>query len=115
MVSLFIIAFAMAFSVLMSHDQGFTPIPISLLTTFVMMTGEVGFRDTFLGNTPIAGLHSLQKLFLVIFLIMVTIGLTNLLTGLAVGDTAEIMKRAREEKLLHKVRIKYEHNNCENH
>ena len=67
------------------------------------MTGEVDFRDTFLGHTPIAGLHSLQKLFLVIFLILVTIGLTNLLTGLAVGDTAEIIKRAREEKLLHKV------------
>jgi transient receptor potential cation channel subfamily A protein 1 len=104
MVLLFIVAFAMAFSVLMPQDQGFTSIPISLLTTFVMMTGEVDYRDTFLGNTSSVGLHYVQKWFLVIFLILVTIGLTNLLTGLAVGDTAEIMKRARQEKLLHKVR-----------
>ncbi|CAB4025918.1 transient receptor potential channel pyrexia-like, partial [Paramuricea clavata] len=92
----------MAFSVLMSHDQGFTDIPNSLLTTFVMMTGEVDFRDTFLEYTASAGFHFLQRLTLVVFLILVTIGLTNLLTGLAVGDTAEIMKRSREENLLRK-------------
>ena len=105
MVALFIVAFAMAFSVLMSHDPGFTDIPNSLLTTFVMMTGEVDFRDTFLGYAASAGFNFLQRLLLVVFLILVTIGITNLLTGLAVGDTAEIMERSREENLLRKVRI----------
>jgi small-conductance mechanosensitive channel len=104
MVALFIVAFAMAFSVLMSHDPGFTDIPNSLLTTFVMMTGEVDFRDTFLGYAASAGFNFLQRLLLVVFLILVTIGITNLLTGLAVGDTADIMERSREENLLRKVR-----------
>jgi hypothetical protein len=104
MVVLFIVAFAMAFSVLMSHDPGFTNIPNSLLTTFVMMTGEVDFRGTFLQNDAISGFHFLQRLLLVVFLILVTIGITNLLTGLAVGDTADIMKQSREENLLGKVR-----------
>ena len=106
MVALFIVAFAMSFAVLMSHDQGFADIPNSLLTTFVMMTGEVDFRDTFLGYAASAGFHFLQRLLLVVFLILVTIGITNLLTGLAVGDTAEIMERSREENLLRKVRKK---------
>jgi hypothetical protein len=104
MVLLFIVAFAMAFSVLMSHDQGFANIPNALLTTFVMMTGEVDFRDTFLEFAANDGFHFLQRLLLVVFLILVTIGITNLLTGLAVGDTADIMKRSTEENVLRKVR-----------
>jgi ABC-type antimicrobial peptide transport system permease subunit len=101
MVTLFIIAFAMAF-LMLSQDEGFTTIPISFLTTFVMMTGEMDFRDTFLGNGTSA-FTILQKLFLMLFLLLITIAIMNLFTGLAVGDTAEIMKRANQERRLYKV------------
>lgn len=101
MVTLFIIAFAMAF-LMLSQDEGFTTIPISFLTTFVMMTGEMDFRTTFLGNGTSA-FTILQKLFLMLFLLLITIAIMNLFTGLAVGDTAEIMKRANQERRLYKV------------
>ncbi|CAB4025235.1 transient receptor potential cation channel subfamily A member 1 [Paramuricea clavata] len=103
MVTLFIIAFAMAF-LMLSQDEGFTTIPISFLTTFVMMTGEMDFRDTFLGNGTSA-FTILQKLFLMLFLLLITIAIMNLFTGLAVGDTAEIMKRANQERRLYKANL----------
>ena len=84
----------------MPLDQGFKNVPISLLTTFVMMTGELDYRDTFLADGP---LHVLQKIFLVLFILVISIAIMNLLTGLAVGDTNEIMNRSKEEKRFHKV------------
>lgn len=100
LVVLFIIAFSLSLSLLMPLDQGFTNIPISLLTTFVMMTGELDYRDTFLAGGP---LHILQKIILVLFILVISIAIMNLLTGLAVDDTNEIMKRAKEEKRMYKV------------
>lgn len=102
MVVFFIVAFALAFFVLMPQDSGFNTIPTFFLTTFVMMTGEVDFRGTFLASGT-SSFHALQRLFLIVFLLLVTIAIMNLLTGLAVGDTNEIMERSRETKRLHKV------------
>lgn len=86
----------------MSAAEGFTTIPISFLTTFVMMTGEMDYRGTFLGNDR-NSFHALQKLILIAFLVLVTIAIMNLLTGLAVDDTNEIMKRSKQEERLYKV------------
>jgi hypothetical protein len=100
LVVLFIAAFSFSLSLLMPLDQGFNNVPISLLTTFVMMTGDLDYRGTFLANRP---LHVLEKIFLVLFILMVSIAIMNLLTGLAVGDTSEIMNRSKEEKRIYKV------------
>ena len=104
LVVLFIAAYSFSFSLLSPSDQGFNSIPVSLLTTFVMMTGEIDYRDTFLASSP---LHALQKIFLVLFILMISIAIMNLLTGLAVDDTNEIMKRSKEEKRMNKV-LRYE-------
>ena len=100
LVVLFIAAFSLSLSLLMPLDEGFKNVPISLLTTFVMMTGELDYRDTFLGNGT---LHVLQKILLVFFILVMSIAIMNLLTGLAVGDTNEIMNRSKEERRLYKV------------
>ena len=65
-----------------------------------MMTGELDYRDTFLAGGP---LHILQKIILVLFILVISIAIMNLLTGLAVDDANEIMKRAKEEKRMYKV------------
>lgn len=101
-VFLFIIGFSIAFSLLLSAAQGFTTVHISFLTTFVMMTGEMDYREIFLGNDA-NSIHALQKLILIAFLVLVTISIMNLLTGLAVDDTNEIMKRSKQEERLYKV------------
>lgn len=101
MVVLFIAAFSFSLSLLMPLDQGFNNVPVSLLTTFVMMTGDLDYRGTFLANG--SRLHVLRKIFLVLFILMVSIAIMNLLTGLAVGDTNEIMNRSKEKKRIDKV------------
>ena len=100
LVLLFIVAFSLSFSLLIPLDQGFRNIPISILTTFVMMTGELDYRDIFL---PSRLLHVLQKILLVLFILMISIAVMNLLTGLAVDDINEIMTRSKEEKRIFKV------------
>ena len=100
LVVLFIAAFSLSLSLLMPQDQGFKNVPISLLTTFVMMTGELDYRDNFLPSGP---LHVLQKILLVLFILVISVAIMNLLTGLAVDDTNEIMNRSKEEKRIYKV------------
>ena len=107
MVAMFIIAFSLVFFILMPGKQGFTSIPTSFLTTFVMMTGEMDYRDSFLGDSA-AILSVLQRLFFIVFLLVITVAIMNLLTGLAVDDTKEIMKRSKQEKRLDKV-LRYEY------
>ena len=104
MVILFIIAFSVAFLVLMSNDEGFKTFPISILTTSIMVTGEMDYRDVFLQaeNGPF---NLLQRIFLILFVMVGGIVLMNLLVGLAVGDTDSIMKRSQAEKRLHQVSL----------
>ena len=102
MVFLFIFAFSMAFYLLMSNDEGYADIPLAMLTTSVMMVGEIDYRSVFLGDN-ISRHIVLTRLFLFCFLIIITIVIMNLLVGLAVGDTDDTMKRSKAEKRFCKV------------
>ena len=102
MIFLFIFAFSMAFYLLMSNDEGYASIPLAMLTTSVMMVGEIDYRNVFLGDNTIRYIV-LTRLFLFCFLIIITIVIVNLLVGLAVGDTTDIMKRSKAEKRFFKV------------
>ena len=96
-------AFAMTFFVLMPRDAGFKTIPLALVTSFAMMVGEVDYRDTFIDEQNRPKNFALIIVFVVISLIVMTILLMNLLTGLAVGDTGEILKRSMAEKRIQQV------------
>lgn len=103
MVILFIFAFSMAFFLLMNNDEGFQDIPISMLTTSVMMAGEIDFREVFLEKE---GPHILlERVFVLGFLVIITIVIMNLLVGLAVGDTDKTMKRSKVEKRYYKASL----------
>ena len=91
------------FVLLHKRDEGFENIVRSFLTSFVMMTGEVDYRDAFLQRT--GKNFVLILLFLVLFLALMSILLMNLLTGLAVGDIGVIMRRSLAEKRIQRVGI----------
>ena len=92
----------MAFYVLMRKDEGFQNVSLSMLTTSVMMTGEIDYREVFLekGEGPH---YLLEKLFLLCFLVIIIIVMMNLLVGVAVGDTEKITKWCKAEKRSYKV------------
>ena len=102
MVILLIFAFSMAFFLLRSNDEGFDNIPIAMLTTSVMMVGEIDYRSVFLDNQN-GPYIALQGIFLLCFLLIITVVIMNLFVGLAVGDTDQVMKKSKAEKRFDKV------------
>ncbi|XP_028391903.1 transient receptor potential cation channel subfamily A member 1-like [Dendronephthya gigantea] len=102
LVVLFTIAFSLSFMLLMPQDPGFDNLPISFLTTFVMMTGELDYRDTFLASGP---LHVMQKIFLLLFILMISIAIMNIFTGLAVSDANEILSQSKEKRRIDRANL----------
>lgn len=103
----FIVAFAVAFFILLPGQDSFSTIGYSVLKTAVMMTGEQDFGDIFFSqsedNSEADALRALFKsstlVVYVIFLPTMSIIVLNLLIGLAVGDINELMKNAKIERL----------------
>lgn len=85
--SCLLIAFGLAFSVLFSNYPSFH-LPAGLVKTVMMMSGELEYEDIFYNNcsnSQIQYLFTAHGMFL-IFVLLVTVILTNLLVGLAVSD-----------------------------
>ncbi|KAK5642668.1 hypothetical protein RI129_008835 [Pyrocoelia pectoralis] len=106
--SILIIAFGLAFYILLSRGEhlSFRTIPMSLIRTFSMMLGEIDFLGTFVepfylrkedGRTlpfPIPAF-----LILGVFMVLMPILLMNLLIGLAVGDIESVRRNAQLKRL----------------
>ena len=78
--------FTLAFHLTM-HDEFDNPFGIT--KTLAMMTGELDFGDTF-GDKD-----KYRQLLLAIFVISVTIVISNLLVGLTVSDVAQLLEQAK--------------------
>ncbi|XP_028392147.1 transient receptor potential cation channel subfamily A member 1-like isoform X2 [Dendronephthya gigantea] len=102
LVILLLVGFSLSFSLIMHQDAGFNDVPTSFLTTLVMMTGELDYRDTFLAS---GSLHALQKIFLVLFILMISIAIMNLFTGVAVGDVNEMLIKSKERRRINKAKL----------
>ncbi|XP_014209279.1 transient receptor potential cation channel protein painless isoform X2 [Copidosoma floridanum] len=95
-----ILAFALSFYVLFQDKESF-PNPFrSLFKTIVMLTGE--FDSS---SLPFSAHPVLSRLIFVGFIFLVVIILLNLLNGLAVNDTAEILAEAELVGLVARVRL----------
>ncbi|KAB0796783.1 hypothetical protein PPYR_10844 [Photinus pyralis] len=106
--SILIIAFGLAFYILLSRGEhlSFRTIPMSLMRAFSMMLGEIDFLGTFVepyylrkedGRTlpfPIPAF-----LILGVFMVLMPILLMNLLIGLAVGDIESVRRNAQLKRL----------------
>lgn len=93
-------AFGLSFAVLFANYPPFTNVPLSLLKTVVMMSGELEFEDMFYNGEPgeeIQFPYTAHFLFLM-FVVLVTVILTNLLVGLAVSDIQGLQKSAGESE-----------------
>jgi hypothetical protein len=98
--SAIIMAFAMSFAVMFSRHKEFASSWGSILSTFVMMTGEYNYPDIFFDDEqPVEYAYSSHGLFL-LFILFMTIIMMNLLVGMAVNDIQALQKSAKLERLV---------------
>ncbi|KAF3419985.1 hypothetical protein E2986_04275 [Frieseomelitta varia] len=97
-----ILAFAFAFFTLFKDgsDSNFPDPGHSLFKTIIMLTGEFDANDIPFVSHPI-----LSHLVFILFVFLIAIVLFNLLNGLAVSDTAEILGKAELIGLISRIQV----------
>ncbi|PZC75020.1 hypothetical protein B5X24_HaOG206845 [Helicoverpa armigera] len=103
--SCLLIAFGLAFSVLFSNYAAFQ-LPASLVKTVMMMSGELEYEDIFYSNSTTQSHYpaTAHGMFL-IFVVLVTVILTNLLVGLAVSDIQALQESAGLDRLVRQTQL----------
>eukprot|EP00056_Hartaetosiga_gracilis_P003635 m.65434 g.65434 ORF g.65434 m.65434 type:complete len:243 (-) comp11528_c0_seq6:1378-2106(-) len=102
--SIFIVAFALAFYVLIGDQPSFQTPGNSLSRVIVMMTGEYNFDNIFYGggdctidelnNRECFRFREIMYPFFIAFVVLMNISVMNLLIGLAVGDIEKVSQQA---------------------
>ncbi|XP_024888767.1 transient receptor potential cation channel protein painless-like [Temnothorax curvispinosus] len=97
-----ILAFALAFYTLFKNgnDTNFPDPGLSLFKTVIMLTGEFDASDIPFISHPIW-----SHIVFMLFVFFIAIVLFNLLNGLAVSDTAEILSKAELVGLISRIRL----------
>ncbi|TGZ38323.1 Uncharacterized protein DBV15_00466 [Temnothorax longispinosus] len=95
-----IAAFALAFHILFKNSKNFSDPRQSFFQTIIMITGEFNSNDISFVSYPIC-----SHIVFVLFVFLIAIVLINLLNGLAVSDTNEILSRAELIGLISRVRL----------
>ncbi|XP_046746428.1 LOW QUALITY PROTEIN: transient receptor potential channel pyrexia-like [Diprion similis] len=100
------IGFSLGFTVICKDYKSFANPGVGLIKTIVMMSGELEFDDMFWSgeNESIARGATMHVMFLV-FVVLVTVILTNLLVGLAVSDIQELQRCAGLERLIRRAEL----------
>ncbi|XP_059053204.1 transient receptor potential channel pyrexia-like isoform X2 [Achroia grisella] len=104
--SCLLIAFGLAFSVLFSNYPAFH-LPAGLVKTVMMMSGELEYEDIFYNNCTNSQIQyplTAHGMFL-IFVLLVTVILTNLLVGLAVSDIQALQEGAGLDRLVRQTQL----------
>ncbi|XP_046854437.1 transient receptor potential cation channel subfamily A member 1-like isoform X2 [Xenia sp. Carnegie-2017] len=96
---LFCMAYASTFYLLLAERERFKNFPIAILSTFVSMLGDFGYDDLFLNIGYYKTFHSFKLFMFVIFILLMVIVINNVLIGLAVGDTQDVIKKATVQRL----------------
>lgn len=95
-----IIAFALAFYTLFKDNKNFSGPGHSLFKTIIMITGEFNSNDIPFFLHPVW-----SHIVFVLFVFFITIVLFNLLNGLTVSDTNEILSKAELIGLISRIRL----------
>ncbi|EDV27631.1 uncharacterized protein TRIADDRAFT_53529 [Trichoplax adhaerens] len=102
-VFIFVMGFAIGFGMQCLHEVAFSNIFLSVIKVIDMMVGEIDYKDVFLsgiqnGDIAYPGSYAVLVI-LLIFIFIMSILVMNLMIGLAVGDIAEMEKKAKLRRL----------------
>nr|XP_022902304.1 transient receptor potential channel pyrexia-like [Onthophagus taurus] len=100
-----IMAFGLSFGVLCSNYKAFKNPAYALLKTIIMMSGELEYEDVFFDeDAPIIHPYT-AHLMLLLFVVLVTIILANLMVGLAVSDIQGLQRSAGLDRLVRQAEL----------
>ncbi|RUS77619.1 hypothetical protein EGW08_014619 [Elysia chlorotica] len=102
---LFVIAFAVSFYALFQNQNPFDTVPKSFIKTSVMMIGEFEFDTIFNDSTNDVKYPTASYIIFVIFLVIMSILLMNLLVGLAVDDIKAVQEQAALKRMAMQVEL----------
>lgn len=100
-----IVGFSLGFSVLHKNYKSFENPMVGLLKTIIMMSGELEFEDVFFDENAKILYPGTSHLLLLVFVVLVTIILTNLMVGLAVSDIQELRRSAGLDRLVRRAEL----------
>ncbi|XP_043274042.1 transient receptor potential channel pyrexia [Venturia canescens] len=100
-----IVGFSLGFSVLHKNYKSFENPIVGLLKTIIMMSGELEFEDVFFDKESKILYPGTSHLLLLVFVVLVTIILTNLMVGLAVSDIQELRRSAGLDRLVRRAEL----------
>ncbi|KAL6439738.1 hypothetical protein ACFW04_004057 [Cataglyphis niger] len=108
-----LIGFTASFCVIFPNSNSFNNPYIGLIKVLVMMTGELNFEDLFFEHKKgyafkESSVNFIVQLFFVLFLLLVTIVMMNLLIGIAVHDIKGLQKTAGLAKLVRQTKLIYD-------
>ncbi|XP_057377484.1 transient receptor potential channel pyrexia-like [Daphnia carinata] len=95
-----IVGFAMGFAVLFPKSQPFSHMPYALVTAFVMMAGESDYSKIFYEAEEGIKYSGTTHLVFLVFILLISVVLMNLIVGLAVSDIQGLQKSARLDRLV---------------
>lgn len=103
---IFIVAFGLGFHLLLINQTPFQSVHMSLLKTFVMMTGEFEYEGIFHPEGTVQlEFPALTFFFFLVFVVIMSIIVVNLLIGLAVDDIKSVQEQAILKRLAMQVEL----------
>ncbi|CAH1125778.1 unnamed protein product [Ceutorhynchus assimilis] len=100
-----IIAFTLCFGVIFANYPAFKELQWVFLKVIIMMSGELEYEDVFFSDIHEIKYPYTAHLAYLVFVILVTIVLSNLMVGLAVNDIQALQKSANLDRLVRQVRL----------
>ena len=100
-----IIGFSLGLALLFPENHALSQLPYSLLTTFVMMTGELDYGNYFYHEEDAVPYPGMAHVIFFAFLLLIVLVLMNLLVGLAVSDIQGLRKSAGLDRLVRQARL----------
>ncbi|XP_078341793.1 transient receptor potential cation channel subfamily A member 1 homolog isoform X1 [Crassostrea virginica] len=101
---LFIVAFGLGFFTILQNQDAFATVWESLIKTTVMMIGEFEYTDIFYGD-QLDFYPEITYIMFVVFMILMSIIIMNLLVGLAVDDIKAVQEQAALKRMAMQVEL----------